>query len=74
MEKKFGYAPLGPADGPIQRAIFGETSAKIYRYDIKKASGGDDRFAWVKSNYQRRPRAVEPAVRVRRSGPVKGPA
>ena len=53
MQKKFGYAPLGPADGPVKRAIFGETSAKMYRYDIKKAAWRDDRFAAVKSHYER---------------------
>ena len=52
MQKKFGYAPLGAADGPVKRAIFGENSAKMYRYDIKKAAWRDDRFAAIKSHYE----------------------
>ncbi|NDH63341.1 MAG: amidohydrolase [Alphaproteobacteria bacterium] len=53
MQKKFGYAPLGSADGPVKRAIFGENSAKMYKYDIKKAAWRDDRFAAIKSDYER---------------------
>ena len=49
-------AQLGPADGPIKRAIFGENSAKMYRYEIKKAAWRDDRFAAIKSDYERRGR------------------
>jgi predicted TIM-barrel fold metal-dependent hydrolase len=56
MRKKFGYAELGPADGPVKRAIFGENSAKMYRYDVKKAAWRDDRFAAIKSDYERRGR------------------
>src|SRR4029078_11133438 len=53
MRKKFGFAELGPADGPIKRAIFGENSAKMYLYDVKKAAWRDDRFAAIKSDYER---------------------
>jgi predicted TIM-barrel fold metal-dependent hydrolase len=53
MRKAHGYAELGPADGPVKRAIFGENSAKMYRYDIKKAAWRDDRFAALKSEYER---------------------
>jgi hypothetical protein len=53
MRKKFGYAELGPADGAVKRAIFGENSAKMYRYDVKKAAWRDDRFAGIKSRYER---------------------
>jgi predicted TIM-barrel fold metal-dependent hydrolase len=53
MQKKYGYAPLGPADGPVKRAIFGENSAKMYRYDVKKAAWRDDRFAAIKTDYER---------------------
>jgi predicted TIM-barrel fold metal-dependent hydrolase len=30
MQRKYGFAPLGPADGPIKRAILGETGARVY--------------------------------------------
>jgi len=53
MQRKFGFAPLGSADGPVKRAIFGENSAKMYKYDIKKAAWRDDRFAAIKSDYER---------------------
>lgn len=56
MRKKFGFAELGPADGPVKRAIFGENSAKMYRYEVKKAAWRDDRFAAIKSDYERRGR------------------
>ena len=54
MRNKHGFAALGPADGPIKRAIFGENSARMYRYEIKKAAWRDDRFASIKSDYERR--------------------
>jgi len=53
MQKKYGYPALGPADGPTKRAIFGENSAKLYRYDVKKAAWRDDRFAAIKTDYER---------------------
>ncbi|MBN9089395.1 MAG: amidohydrolase family protein [Reyranella sp.] len=53
MRKKYGYAELGPADGPVKQAIFGGNSAKMYRYDVKKAAWRDDRFAAIKSQYER---------------------
>ena len=56
MRKKFGFAELGPADGPVKRVIFGENSAKMYRYEIKKAAWRDDRFAALKTDYERRGR------------------
>jgi predicted TIM-barrel fold metal-dependent hydrolase len=56
MRRKFGFAELGPADGPVKRAIFGENSAKMYRYDIKKASWRDDRFAAIKTGYEHKGR------------------
>ena len=68
MRKKYGFAELGPADGPVKRAIFGETSAKMYRYDVKKAAWRDDRFAEIKSRVRTpRPRSVEFALRLRAS-------
>jgi hypothetical protein len=30
MQKNFGFRPLGPADGPVKKAILGENSAKLY--------------------------------------------
>lgn len=33
MQKKFGYAPLGAADGPVKSAIFGDNNARLYNVD-----------------------------------------
>lgn len=33
MQKKYGYAPLGPADGPVKTAIFGGNNSRIYGID-----------------------------------------
>ncbi|MGZ5127624.1 MAG: amidohydrolase family protein, partial [Burkholderiales bacterium] len=33
MRKKHGFATLGPADGRVKHAIFGENSARLYKYD-----------------------------------------
>ena len=54
MRRKYGFAELGPADGQIKRAIFGENSARMYKYDVKKASWRDDRFATIKADYLKR--------------------
>lgn len=35
MRKNFGFKPLGPENGPVKRAIFGETSAALYGIDPK---------------------------------------
>ena len=51
MQKKYGFKPLGPADGPIKTAIFGGTNARLYNYDISKRSDigpKKDRFARMK--------------------------
>jgi hypothetical protein len=54
MQKKFGYAPLGPADGPVKAAIFGENVARLYRYDRRAELSGPDRLAQLKEEYERR--------------------
>jgi uncharacterized protein len=33
MQKQHGFQPLGPAGGPVKRAIFGENSARLYGVD-----------------------------------------
>jgi predicted TIM-barrel fold metal-dependent hydrolase len=48
MQKKYGFAPLGPADGPVKNAIFGENSARIYGYRRKASL---DRFDRLKAEY-----------------------
>jgi len=34
LRKKFGYEPLGPADGSVKNAIFGKNAARIYRVKV----------------------------------------
>ena len=53
MQKKYGFAPLGPADGPVKSAIFGGNNARLYNVDIKKAEAEmkGDRLAALKAEY-----------------------
>jgi hypothetical protein len=30
MQKKYGFKPLGPADGQVKKAIFGDNNARLY--------------------------------------------
>jgi hypothetical protein len=50
MQRKYGFAPLGPADGPVKNAIFGENNARLYGY---KKSATLDRFDHLKAEYDR---------------------
>jgi hypothetical protein len=40
MQRKHGFAPLGPADGPVKRAILGENGARIYAIEKRNAAIG----------------------------------
>jgi predicted TIM-barrel fold metal-dependent hydrolase len=51
MQKKYGFKPLGPADGPVKNAIFGETNARLYKYD-KRSALATDRVAVAKATYE----------------------
>src|SRR6516164_3821002 len=55
MQKKFGYAPLGPADGPVKTAIFGDNNARLYGIQPKRAmlELKGDRFALMKAKYEK---------------------
>jgi predicted TIM-barrel fold metal-dependent hydrolase len=53
MQKQYGFAPLGPADGAVKTAILGDNSARLYKYPIqKKAELAGDRFAQFKAQYE----------------------
>jgi uncharacterized protein len=54
MQKRHGFAPLGPADGPIKRAILGENVARLYRYNRHAELGEPNRLAELKAEYARR--------------------
>ena len=54
MQRKHGFAPLGAADGPAKRAIFGENSARLYKYKYEqRAALASDRIALAKPAYER---------------------
>ena len=55
MQKKFGYAPLGAADGPVKSAIFGGNNARLYDIQPKRAmlELKGDRFAMMKAEYEK---------------------
>jgi hypothetical protein len=33
MQQRFGFAPLGPAGGPVKQAIFGDNAARLFGVD-----------------------------------------
>ena len=54
MQKKFGFKPLGAADGPVKRAILGENNARLYNFTPGQRSAlENDRFAQLKEDYQK---------------------
>jgi hypothetical protein len=56
MQRKYGFKPIGAADGPIKTMIFGITSAKLYNFDLGKRTDigpSRDRFARLKDEYEK---------------------
>ena len=51
LQKKFGFQPLGPADGPVKTAIFSTNSARLYNYQAPASWSRLDRFAALKEEY-----------------------
>jgi predicted TIM-barrel fold metal-dependent hydrolase len=52
MQKKSGFKPMGPADGPVKQAIFSGNATRLYNYE-KHADLAKDRFAGIKADYLR---------------------
>jgi hypothetical protein len=52
MQTKFGFAPLGPATGPVKSAIFGETSARLYGIEPTSYAGAGDRLSQLKAAHR----------------------
>ena len=53
IQRKYGYAPLGPANGPVKNAIFGENNARIYNYQPEqRAELVSDKLAYHKALYE----------------------
>jgi uncharacterized protein len=53
MQKKHGFAALGPADGAVKSAIFGYNAARFYRLDLHAdlAPLEKDRLSTIKAAY-----------------------
>jgi uncharacterized protein len=53
MQQKYGFAPLGAADGPVKKAIFGDNSARLYNFTAaQRAALEGDVVAVAKTNYE----------------------
>ena len=71
MQKKYGFAALGGADGPVKQMIFGGNAARLYRLNLKAAETppmpaySEDRLAQTEKEYEFAARALEPALRLR---------
>ena len=54
MQKKYGFKPLGPADGQVKRAILGDNNARLYNFTPQQRSAlENDRFAEIRENYKK---------------------
>ena len=52
MQEKYGFAPLGAADGPVKTAIFGGNSARLYGYTPQQRAALDsDPVALARAEY-----------------------
>jgi uncharacterized protein len=54
MQKKFGFAPLGAADGFVKNQLFGFNSARLYNLSLRAdyAPLTRDTFAQIREEYQ----------------------
>ena len=52
MQRKHGFAPLGDATGRVKQMIFGENSARLYKYD-GRAELSTDHVTVAKAAYER---------------------
>src|SRR5262245_53848425 len=54
IQKKYGFAPMGPAEGPVKTAILGGNNARLYGYSPKMQSAvNTDKVAYYKDLYER---------------------
>jgi predicted TIM-barrel fold metal-dependent hydrolase len=54
LQKKYGLAPLGPADGKVKTAIFGGNNARLYNYKPQmRAELESDSLAEYKALYEK---------------------
>ena len=54
IQKKYGLAPMGPADGPVKTAILGGNNARLYGYTPKMMGAlQTDKVAYYKALYEK---------------------
>ena len=54
MQKKHGFAPLGPADGEVKTAVLGGNNAQLYKLpQSERIKLAGDSFATLKMDYER---------------------
>ena len=53
MQKHHGFKPLGPADGPVKRAIFADNGLRVFGYTRRAELGRPDHFTRMKADYRR---------------------
>src|SRR5438105_570234 len=51
MQKKYGFAPLGPAEGPVKTAIFSGNTARLYGLEKHAEIVKRDKLAALKADY-----------------------
>ena len=51
MQKKYGFEPLGSADGRVKNAVFAENAMRLYNFGKQAANATSDRFAAIKAEY-----------------------
>lgn len=51
LQERRGFAPLGPADGPVKRAILGGNAARLYGIAPRVQAYRDDGIAQARSAY-----------------------
>jgi uncharacterized protein len=55
MQKKFGFKPLGLAEGPVKRAILGEDDTRLYHFTPAQRSASENaRFVQLKESYKQK--------------------
>ncbi len=51
MQKKYGFKPLGPAEGPVKTAIFSGNTGRLYGLEKHAEIVAHDRLAALKADY-----------------------
>jgi predicted TIM-barrel fold metal-dependent hydrolase len=53
MQRKHGFKPLGPADGPVKQGILAKNGFRVFGYDEQQHLNKKDRFGALKEQYLR---------------------